>query len=78
MYISYILYIYIYREREREKERERARERETNHDKKTTYLENIFDSRLHQFIASAFLLKSLHKIFFTIFTVGLKEKVKML
>ena len=44
--------------------------------KKTTYLKNIFDSRLYQFIAFTFLLKPLHKIFFTIFTVGLKQKVK--
>ena len=45
--------------------------------KKTTYLKNTFDSRLYQFIAFTFLLKPLHKIFFTIFTVGLKQKVKI-
>ena len=32
---------------------------------------------LYQFITFTFLLKLLHKIFFTIFTVGLKQKVKI-
>ena len=45
--------------------------------KKTTYLKNIFDSCLYQFITFKFLLKPLHKIFFIIFTVGLKQKVKI-
>ena len=45
--------------------------------KKTTYLKNIFDSRPYQFTAFTFLLKPLHKIFFTAFAVNLKQKVKM-
>ena len=44
---------------------------------KTTYLKNIVDSRLYQFIAFTFLLKPLQKTFFEIFTVGLKQKVKI-
>ena len=48
--------------------------KESNHDEKTTYVKNNFDSRLYYFIAFTFFLKPLHKIFFTIFTVGLKQK----
>ena len=44
--------------------------------KKTTYLKNIFDSRLYQFIVFIFLLKPLHKIFLTIFTVNFKQKME--
>ena len=46
--------------------------------KKTAYLKNIFDLRLCQFISFIFYLKLLHKIFFIIFTVGLRQKVKIL
>ena len=46
--------------------------------KKTYYLKHIFDSRLYQFIAFTFLLKPLHKIFSTIFALGLKQNVKIL
>ena len=45
--------------------------------KKTIYLKNIFDSCLYEFIAFTFLLKPLHKLFFTIFTVALKRMVKI-
>ena len=47
------------------------REGESNQDEK-------FDSCLYQFIAFIFLLKPLHKIFFTVVTVGLKQKVIIL
>ena len=43
-----------------------------------TYLKNIFDSRLYQFIAFTFYLEPSHKIFFITFTVGLKQNVKIL
>ena len=46
--------------------------------KNTTNVKDIFDSRLYQFIAFTFILKPLHKVFFTIFTVGLKQKIKIL
>ena len=59
------------------KQKERERERVITV-KKTTYLENIFDSRLYQFIVFIFLLKPIHKILFTIFTVKFKQKVKIL
>ena len=73
------VYIYnIYRERERERVRERGRERESNHGKKITCLKNIDESLLYQFIVFTFLLKLLLKIFFTIFTVDFKHKVKIL
>ena len=36
-------------------------------------MKNIFDSRLCQFILFTFVLKLLHKIFFTIFTVSNKK-----
>ena len=41
-------------------------------------MKNIFDSRLRQFILFTFVLKLLHKIFFTIFTVSFKQKAKIL
>ena len=41
-------------------------------------MKNIFDSRLSQFILFTFVLKPLHKIFFTIFTVSFKQKGKIL
>ena len=63
----YIYILYIYRERV-------ITVKKTT----TTYLKNIFDSRLYQFIVFTFLLKPLHKIFFTIFTVNFKQKVKIL
>ena len=44
--------------------------------KNTIYLKNICDSRLYQFIVFTFVLKPLHKIFFTIFTFNFKQKVK--
>ena len=72
----YIYIIYIVRERARESERERKRE--SNHGKKITYLKNIDESLLYQFIVFTFLLKLLLKIFFTIFTVDFKHKVKIL
>ena len=61
--------MYMYREREKKREREREREgeregerrereRESSHnEKKNTYLKNILDSRLYQFITFIFLLK---------------------
>ena len=71
MYI-YIIYI------ERESEREWERKRESNHGEKITCLKNIDESLLYQFIVFTFLLKLLLKIFFTIFTVDFKHKVKIL
>ena len=41
-------------------------------------MENIFASRLYQFISFKFVIKPLHKIFFTIFTVNFKQKAKIL
>ena len=41
-------------------------------------MKNIFNSRLYQFILFVFVLKPLHKIFFTIFTVNFKQKAKIL
>ena len=41
-------------------------------------MKNIFDSCLYQFILFTFALKPLHKIFFKIFTVNFKQKVKIL
>ena len=73
------VYIYnIYRERESEREWEREEKRESNHGKKITCLKNIDESLLYQFIVFTFLLKLLLKIFFTIFTVDFKHKVKIL
>ena len=46
--------------------------------KKPTYLRNNFNSRIYEFIAFTFLLKPLNKIFFTIFTVKFKQKLKNL
>ena len=60
-------YIHIYRERGK-----------VIRMKKPTYSKNIFDSCLYQFIAFIFLLKPLHEIFFTVVTVGLKQKVIIL
>ena len=52
-------------------------ERESNHDEKNYIFEKNFRRHPYQFIAFTFLLKPLHKIFFTTFTVGLKQKVKI-
>ena len=41
-------------------------------------MKNIFDSRIYQFMLFTFVLKPLHKIFFTIFTVSFKQKDKIL
>ena len=41
-------------------------------------MKNIFDSRPCQFILFTFVLKPLHKIFFTFFTVSFKQKAKIL
>ena len=64
-YIFTYIYIYIYRER-------------VIMVKKTTYLKNIFNSRLYQSMEFTFLLKPLHKVFFTIFTINFKQEVKIL
>ena len=58
----------------RERQRQTDRDRQSNHDEKK--LHNV-DSCLYQFVTFTFLLKPLHKMFFTIFTVGLKQKVKI-
>ena len=52
MYVGIYLHIYIYRERER-----------VITVKKTTYLKNIFNSRLYQFIVFAFFLYRYIKYF---------------
>ena len=52
--------------------------RESSYYKKNYIFKNILDSRLYQSISFTFHLKPLRKIFFTIFTVGLKQKVKIL
>ena len=41
-------------------------------------MKNIFDSGLYQFIVFTFVLKLLHQIFFTIFTVNFKQNAKTL
>ena len=65
-----IPYLCIYISRETETDRVTDRERVITMKIKTTYLKNIFDLCLYQFIAFTFLLKLSHKIFFTIFTVS--------
>ena len=41
-------------------------------------MKDIFDSHLCQFNLFTFVVKPLHKIFLTIFTVGFKQKAKIL